>query len=133
VYYRDRRGRIVMPPGIPFLPIAFESTPTTSRARLDRQWLDVGQALADDMRARGLSGAVTLPPEIDDIRPWLWSGFAATVGYLYRLELPHSGKPVDLTARRRIGEAVSRTGLTVDRPSDPVDVFRCIEQAQQHA
>lgn len=132
VYYLDQRGQIVMPPGNPYLPVAFESTPTTSRARLDRQWLDVGKSLVDDMRQRGVSGAVTLPPDIDDIRPWQWGGFSATMRYLYHLDFPDSGHVVDLTARRRIGKNASRHDLVFERVADLAVVFRIVERTGQY-
>lgn len=130
VYYLNRRGQVWKPPTSVYLPVAFESTPTQSRARLDRQWLTVGGLLAEDMKSRGAAGRIALPPEIDDVRPWQWAGFGATVRYTFYLDLPYSESLLDPAARKQIAKS-ARVGFSHERVTDLTDVFRCIADTER--
>ncbi len=131
-YYLDRQGRVCKPsfvPG-PYLPVVFHSTPTESRSRLDRQWLTVGQLLAEDMRARGLKGRIALPPDITDVRPWLAAGFRVEVQYTYCVDLPYDDSLMRPTIRRSIARSV-RDGFTCARASSFEDVYDCMAETEQ--
>ena len=105
VLYLDRRGRVVLPRLNPYLPVSFHPTPTEKRYRRDRQWLDVATAMAQDMRARGLRGAVDLPPEAADVRPWRWAGFQIGIVYTFHLDLPFDPGGADHALARQAAKA----------------------------
>lgn len=131
VYYLNRRGQIWKPTTTnPYLPLVFLPTPTQSSARLDHQWLDVGLLLAADMRERGLANPVTLAPEIDDVRPWIWTGFRTSVRYTYHLALPYDAARQDPSVHRQIAKA-ARAGFRAERVEALDDVFACIDGSQQ--
>lgn len=130
VYYLDRKGRVSQPPANTYLPLEFESTPTQSRARLDGQWLAVGRLLAKDMKDRGIAGSVALPPEIEDIRPWQWMGFGATVRYRIHLDFPCSDSLLDLQAPGQNAQN-SPAGFSQERVTDFADVAHCIQDTER--
>lgn len=129
VFYLDRRGRIWKPPTSTYLPVAFEPTPTQSRARLHRQWVAVGERLARDMRERGVVGRIVLPPDIGDVRPWQWAGFWATTRYTYLLDLPYDDRLMDPAVRRQIAKC-DRSGFRSERVTALGDVFACLDESQ---
>lgn len=132
LYYLDSSGRISKPPFSPgpYLPLAFYPTPTESRPRLDRQWLAVGQLLAEDMRERGLAGRIALPPEITDVRPWQWAGFQVEVLYTYCVDLPYDDSSMRSTIRRATAKAM-RAGFTCARTSNLSAVHECLVETEQ--
>lgn len=126
-YYLDRHGRVGKPkqgPG-PYLPVVFQPTATQSRSRLDRQWLQVGGQLAEDMRRRGLACSLALPPQIRDMRPWHWAGFRTDVLYTYCSALPYDEALMLPQVRRLIRKAVEQ-GFTCERVSRLEDVQTCL-------
>ena len=130
VYYLDRKGRIVIPRLNPYLPVSFTSTPTQGRARLDRQWLEASGWLAAEMRTQGLRGAIALPPEVADIRPWQWAGFRANVRYTFVIDLHTLAEHQDSMVRNRIATA-RRRGYRSE-PTDRLgDVWACLLATQE--
>lgn len=129
VFYLDPRGRIVHPPLNPYMPLRFTSTPTRGRARLYRQWLEVADRLAAEMRGRGLRSNYALPPEILDVRPWQWAGFRASVRYTFVLDLPHAATHLDPMVRNRITTA-TRRGYRCERSTKLGDVLACLQETE---
>lgn len=129
VYYTDRRGRIEHPRIGPYIPVAFTPTPTKSRARLDRQWVEVAGLLAKDMRVRGVTGAVPLSPDVTDVRPWQWESFQTDVRFTYYLDFPYDEGLLDPAVRRQFAKA-SRNGFRVERVSEMGNVADCLRETQ---
>lgn len=129
VLFLDRKGRITAPRLSPYIPVHFMSTPTSSIARLDRQWLDVGGLLAEEMRRRGLASVVALAPEVVDVRPWQWAGFNVELRYVFHVQLPLSLATVDAAARKRAAKA-GRDGYRVERTTRMAEVVACLQSTQ---
>jgi GNAT acetyltransferase-like protein len=131
VLYLNARGRIVLPKLNPYLPVAFQPTPTRSPIRLCRQWLEIAQTLVDEMGERQLGATVTLPPEVTDIRPWIWAGFQVGVHYTYYNDLPIDAKRVDPAVRKKCQQARS-LGYTCERSSQLTHVLACLRETEKH-
>lgn len=131
VYILNARGRIWKPPiSFTYLPIHFVPTPTISGPRLERQWLEVGTLLAEDMRARGLAKVLYLPPEVTDARPWQWSHFEVGMNYTYRLALPVDPARFEPTRRRRVARA-AKAGFRCERVTDMAAVHHCLQETER--
>lgn len=130
VFYLDRRGRITAPLLSPYIPVAFEPTPTESLARLDRQWIQVGGLLAAEMRRRGVAHPIPLDPQVIDARPWNWTGFDVEVRYVFQLDFPYQERTADSAVRKQIAKA-ARDGYRVERVSRMDDVNACLADSQE--
>lgn len=130
VYYLNDAGHIWRPPANPYNPVRFESTPTQSAAKRDRQWLTVGTLLAEDIREHGLCGSLFLPLEINDVRPWQWTGFAVTVRYTYCVDLPHEQALLDSSIRRQISRS-AKGGFHCEPASNLAEIFDCMRETEQ--
>ncbi|MEW6663397.1 MAG: hypothetical protein ACOY9Y_06135 [Bacillota bacterium] len=130
VVYLDTRGRIVMPPLNPYLPVIFRPSPTDKVYRLRRQWIAVSELLVAEFQKRRVLGAVTLPTDIVDVRAWQWRGFLAEPRYTFYLSLPLQLPEVDHAFRTKINKA-TKTGFQVHRSLTFNKVIECLSDTEQ--
>lgn len=127
--YSDRRGRIVLPPYQPHLPLEFQPTPTDAVYRRQRQWLETARLLVDDMIARGIRGDVTFSPVVTDPRPWVWSHFRVLPRFTTFLDFPFSLNQADRVVRQQAAKA-SRAGFVCQRTDQLDDVCCCLRASE---
>lgn len=125
VWYTDARGRLVMPPLNPYLPLAFTPTPTPSIARVERQWHEIGALFSEALAERGVRHILSLPPEVRDPRLWQWRGLRVGVRYTYCVPLPYDAARMDKPMRGQIAKAV-RNGYRVERSTDFEAAAHCL-------
>ncbi len=130
VLYKNRRGALCTPPLSPYLPIAFLPSPTRSRPRLARQWLEVGQALASEMARHPVYGPLRLPPELRDVRPFTWRGYQMEPAYTYLLDFPFAPDEADHSVRKNIAKA-RRQGFRCGPTRDYEAVCRCLAETEE--
>lgn len=128
VLYLDRRGRIRFPPNNPFLPVVFRSARQRPSGRT-ADWLKVAGPLVEEMRQRRVLNATSLPPDVDDVRPWQWGGFLVGVRYTYCLDFPFDFGIVDRETRRQC-EKATRLGMTVERVDAVDPVVECLAETE---
>ncbi|WP_169338218.1 GNAT family N-acetyltransferase [Paenibacillus sanguinis] len=124
--FYDKKGRLYLPPLNPYHPFAFHSTPTDKRFKLDRQWHEVAGAMLPDMLAGQRGASFVFPPEVTDIRPFLWNGFKGEVKYTYITKLPFdlSQTSTEIRAKAKKAQAAGyRTAIT----EDMTEVHQCLE------
>ncbi|MHB1307457.1 MAG: GNAT family N-acetyltransferase [Limisphaerales bacterium] len=133
VLYLDSSGRIVHPKLNPYVPIAFEVTPTPAAYRRQRQWMAVADLLAAEMRERGVQGVLRLTPEVRDVRPWQWTGFHASVSYTFCIDYPFDFQSVDGAIRNKV-RAAQKAGYTCRRTREMKEVLPCLvgTEGRQH-
>ena len=129
VLYTDARGRVVMPRGNTYMPVHFHATPAQTPARRYRGWLEAAEPLADAMKARGAVGTVLLAPDVADVRPWVWRGFRAGLGYTLVLGFPFEDAVVDHSVRKKLKQA-ARAGYVCERTTRFADVARCLNASE---
>lgn len=129
VFYLDRRGRIKLPPKNPYISVVIRSERQRPSGRT-AEWLRIASRLVDEMRQRGAANQLYLPADVEDVRPWYWSGFIVGVQYTYWLDFPLQATLLDHGHRGNIAKAVGR-GMTVDRVSDVGPVVECLEATEQ--
>lgn len=133
--YADRRGRLHQPPLNVYLPVIFRATPTEKVQRVERQWRDLGGQFARALRHYRIRTPLTLPPEVTDVRPFLWHGFHAVPAYTYILPLPHDFNLVSSAARKNANKA-ARAGYTcrIAQPNEYEAVLHCLHgtENRQH-
>jgi hypothetical protein len=119
VFYADRKGRLLLPPYQPHVPLGFRPTPTGAAYRIQRQWLETARLLVEDMLRRGIRGEVTFSPAVADPRPWLWSQFRVSPRFTNFIDFPFDLGMVDRAVRQHVQRA-ARAGF-VCRRSDRLD------------
>ena len=129
VLYLDRRGRVVMPPNNPYLPLSFETRRTTAASRT-AAWVRISRPLLDELLDRGVVNRVQFPPDVADIRPFTWDGFRVNARYTYVLDLPIDPSRMSAGMRKDVRRA-ERAGTTVERTDDLDAVMACLSHAEQ--
>lgn len=129
IVYLDRRGRIVMPPLNPYLPVSFYPSQTNKVYRLRRQWLSVSGLFADALQKR-VYGAVSFPPDIIDVREFQWRGFLIEPRYTFYLTLPLDLSNVDHMVRKQINKALSN-GFQIQRSLCFEKVIECLADTER--
>jgi hypothetical protein len=81
------------------------------------------------MRDRGVANLVRLPPDVHDVRPWLWRRFVVRAFYTYLVDFPFDVRFVGPEARRR-GNKAATLGLTVERVDDVGPVMECLAETE---
>jgi len=128
VFYLDQRGRVKLPPNNAYLPVVFRSTSKGPNGRT-ADWHRVAGPMVEEMRRRGTANQLYLPPEVTDVRPWLWGGFFVGVRYTYFLDFPFDATLMSPSARRNIATA-AKAGMTTERVSDVGPVLTCLAETE---
>ena len=63
VLYINKRGRLVVPPNIPYTPVEFWVRPDMNARKRQSLWLELAKTLAREMKTLGVSGFLPLCPE----------------------------------------------------------------------
>jgi hypothetical protein len=128
VMYLDRRGRVKLPRGNPYLPVSFRSARQRPSGRT-AEWHEVAASLVDEMRRRGSGNQLYLSPDVQDVRPWLWRGFFVSVRYTYYLDFPFDDTVMDREKRRARDKAVG-LGMSVERVTSVEPVIACLAETE---
>lgn len=128
VLYLDRRGRVKLPPNHPYMTVVFRS-PHSGPAKRTGEWLRAAAPLVEEMKRRGSANQLYLPPEVEDVRPWVRRGFLVGVRYTYYLDLPFDAALQSELNRRMLRRATS-AGLTASRTEDVDLVLECLRQSE---
>src|SRR5262249_22314460 len=90
----------------------YRATRDAHSSSVTAEHLDVSRALIEATRGRLKNWDLMLSPTIDDVRPWIWAGWAAKPRYTYGLDLT---KPLALThAVRRHLRKCQEASFTFD-------------------
>jgi hypothetical protein len=125
VFYADRKGRLMLPPYQPHLPLGFQPTPTEAPYRRERQWLETARLLVEDMLDRGIRGELTFSPAVADPRPWLWSHFRVAPRFTNFIDFPFAIGEADRVVRQHANRA-DRTGFRCRRTDRLEDAMQCL-------
>ena len=90
LFFFNRKSHLYLPPLNPYHPFAFHPTPTDKPYKLNRQWHEAAKVMIPDLLKAQRGASFVFPPEVADIRPFLWSGFKAEVKYTYLVKLPYA-------------------------------------------
>ncbi|USG67134.1 GNAT family N-acetyltransferase [Brevibacillus ruminantium] len=129
-FFLNKRGAIRHPPTLPYMSVRFVHTPAQSLSSINGQWLESAGLLAQEMSSRGTANAISLPPEITDVRPWQWAGYRAYVKYTLYLDFPYSIKQANESVRRNIRKA-EKLGYRCVRTLDAEAAFQCLAETQE--
>lgn len=129
VIYTTRSGRVRMPPRSPYLPIGFTPTPASRDSKRSSQWIELAGEFADQLRMRGLRGAIALPPGVIDARPFQWAGFLASVRYTYVMPLPFTDDHASSSVRKNVRKA-ERFGLAVAASAEWDLIHHCLASTE---
>lgn len=129
VFYLTKKGKICLPPRNPYLALSFQSTPSQHSYHLSRQWQQAAGLLVAEMRHRGLANTVMLPPTIEDVRPWQWSGFRAAVRYTFHIAFPFDLATASKEVRRHTKKA-QQAGFRAERADDMTELLDCLHDTE---
>ncbi|MBN2476313.1 MAG: GNAT family N-acetyltransferase [Pirellulales bacterium] len=130
VCYRDRKGRVTLPPYQPHLPLQFSPTPTEASYRIQRQWLQTARLLVDDMIAHGTRGYLTFSPAVTDPRPWIWSCFHVSPWFTNYIDFPFQMDQADRVVRQQANKAL-RAGYVCTRSGSLEDALACLAGSEK--
>ena len=130
VFYLDKRGRVIIPPRNPYLPLQFTPSPTDQPYRLYSQWLDVAEMLATDILKRGFHGTLAFPPGFIDGRPLQWAGQKIGIRYTFVTSLPVNDNLLDTSVRNKINKAI-KNGYKTKRTNEWDEITCCLEKTEQ--
>ena len=125
VLYLDKKGRMKMPSGNPYIPIRFTPTSTPSKGRVMSQWQRVSRLMALDFKHRGLANTISFPPDIVDIREWQWLYFNALVRYTFIIDLPHDEGKISKSTRKLVASAAA-SNFRCERTTNMSHVIECL-------
>jgi hypothetical protein len=126
----NHRNRIRSVKLMPYMPVTVRYSASTAPAKLQRQWLDLGDGLTASLGEYGIDGVINLSPNVLDVRPMQWGGYAASVRYTYAISLPDDASTRAAAVRKNINKAV-RLGYTTVASTDYEAVVRCLESTEQ--
>ena len=128
--YTDRKGRLVLPPYQPHLPLEFTPTKTNASYRVQRQWLEIVRLLVDDMMAHGIRDEITFAPVVSDPRPWAWSHFRVLPRFTNFIDFPFTMDQADRVARQQANKA-HRAGFVCTQTDNFEDALACLAGSQR--
>lgn len=128
ILYFDRRGHIRMPGMHIYLPVRFH--PTADDSRFPSQWLTLAEKWVELLREHGMAGQITLPPDVEDIRPWQWSHFSVAVRYTFHLDFPYKLSSADSDIPRRIRKA-TEDGFVCEVTSNVKHIMECVHSSEE--
>lgn len=125
---RRRLGRTFLLT-VPFAPYAGWAELFPADLEPERRELRRGEALDELARwceAHASFTRIVLPPEVEDVRPFIWRGWRTELRYTYRIALAGDGSLALRTNARRNLERAREMGLAVQRPN-PQDALRGLD------
>lgn len=130
LFFTKRYGEFYLPPHNPYHPTSFHPTPTNKPYRSNKQWHEVANLIID--RLLKIRGQVIyhLPPEITDIRPFLWRGFKAEIKYTYYANIPYSIDLASKAIRNKIRKATN-AGYYCEMTDNMEHALQCLIETEQ--
>lgn len=122
LFFLDRRGRIRVPSGVPYLALAPRHGSSTPGFALFEE-------AAEDMRRRGVHFRAPLLPGIADARPWQWRGFLGIATYTYLI--PFQPQPAPARNITRNIAAAEQAGYTCARSPDLDEAISCLRATEE--
>lgn len=129
LFFLNKRGKLYLPPLNPFHPTLFHPTPTDKPYRVNRQWHQSAEVMIETMLRHGGTAAYCLPPDITDIRPFLWKGFKVNVKYTYHIQLPYMIDKASTEIRSKLKKA-AQEGYHSRLSQDMNEVYPCLLETE---
>jgi len=129
VLYLNERSQVVVPPLHPYVALSFHATPTRQTSRASAQWLELAGLFLQDVNSRRLGTPLPLPPDVTDLRPFQWSGYAVGLRYTCLLEFPYSLDLAEGSVRTAIQKA-RRLDYRCERTTNMRAVASCLEATE---
>lgn len=130
LFFFNERGKFVLPPQNPYHPSLFRSTVSHKPYRTNKQWHEIANLLMDRLLQIRGSMILHLPPDITDIRPFLWRGFKAEVKYTYCVQLPYSLDLASKSIRNKIRKATAG-GYRTFRSDNMEHAYQCLRETEK--
>lgn len=124
ILYKNKSGDLICPPRNPYIPIEFV-TETTKGFSLVRRKRIALEALVKRYQCFGMRGVIPLATDVDDVRPFVWSGYRATPRYTFVVDLPAFDFSVDPRALKKAAKA-NELGYSCQFTDDLSSVQECL-------
>lgn len=128
VAYTNKKGQLVNPPRNPHIPVEFSSSSDKPSSYNRRKRLAI-QELAAYYAERKVKGGVSFSPEVNDVRPFVWSGMEASPRYTYYVDPQCYRKNIDPRAVKKSRKAVA-AGYKCDVTTDYGAVVSCLSETE---
>lgn len=103
----------------------FQATPTNAIYRLHSQWNSVSELLVKEMLQHQTRGRIAFPPEIQDVRKWVWTGYRSYPLYTIMINFPFELEQADPNCRRRVKRG-EKEGFRMELTKNPEDLLLCV-------
>ncbi|WP_337100764.1 hypothetical protein [Paenibacillus sp. YIM B09110] len=123
--FLNNNKKLFLPPLNPYNPTFFHPTPTNKAQKIGSQWHEVSKVFIDSLYEYAGSANFYFPPEITDIRPFLWKGFIADIKYTYYVDLPYSLDHISPSLRNKMKKANTLDYYSV-RTDDMEAIHHCL-------
>lgn len=131
VLYLNKKGRVEMPFTCAYITLRFLPTETKKDCQLYQQRMAVTRLFAEDIKRRGWSETLVMPPGFDDARVFQWLGVDTDVQYTFVTELPYNEEKLDTSVRKNIRKA-EKLGYTAERTRDMNEIFNCLKKTAEY-
>lgn len=130
LFFTNQKGNFFLPPQNPYHPIIFHASLTNKPYRMNKQWHIIANQMIDTLlKVRG-SVILNLPPQIADIRPFIWRGFRADVRYTYCVDLPYAMEQASKAIRNKVRKAEA-AGYRSVRSDNMEHVYQCLIETEK--
>jgi hypothetical protein len=127
VLYTNKKGYVQMPPRNPYLPFIFTTSGTNKPDRVYSQYLEAMGYFSEDLKNRGISGQIALPPGFLDARPFQWNGFITNLRYTFMQKLPLEKSNTADHISKNIKKSM-KSGYYIQCSSDWNSISQCLEK-----
>lgn len=130
LFFLNNNKKLFLPPLNPFHPTYFYPTPTNRMQKIGSQWHEVSKVMIESLQEHAGPANFYFPPEIADIRPFLWRGFIADIKYTYYVDLPYSIENISPPLRNKMKKANSMEYCSA-RTDDMEAVHYCLAGTEE--
>lgn len=127
IVYKDKTGRITIPPLNPYLPFEFADT-AIGNDSLYADYQYVMDLFVGDLKKYGIKDKIALPSGFIDIRSFIWNGLTADIRYTFLQDMTsvcNYAKHIN----KNINKAV-RSGYTVDISYNWDEIVYCLSGSE---
>lgn len=130
LFFFNAGERFMLPPQNPYHPSLFLATPSQKPFRINKQWHEIAGLLMDRLQQIRGPAVVHLPPELDDVRPFLWRGLKAEVKYTYCVNVPYSLDLASKAIRNKIRKAEA-AGYRTEKSVNMSHAYECLVETEK--
>ncbi|WP_138494492.1 GNAT family N-acetyltransferase [Paenibacillus pinistramenti] len=129
IFFEGKRGKWYLPPLNAYHFISFCSGAASKAHKQSSRWHETAELMIGDFKANMGTAGIVFPPDITDMRPFLWAGFQVGIKYTYQLKLPFVLGDASSEIRGKIRKAAGM-GYRTELTARMADVAACLDETE---